>query len=75
MEEVKMDYDYIQLQTLYYHSMVQVMTNVFFGIIVFMVIRRMLRNKKVFRLLSIAVLIVPFSIMAISLSILDYVRH
>ena len=40
MEEVKMDYDYIQLQTLYYHSMVQVMTNVFFGIIVFMVIRR-----------------------------------
>lgn len=70
-----MDYDYIQLQTLYYHSMVQVMTNVFFGIIVFMVIRRMLRNKKVFRLLSIAVLIVPFSIMAISLSILDYVRH
>lgn len=70
-----MDYDYIQLQTLYYHSMVQVMTNVFFGIIFFMVIRRMLRNKKVFRLLSIAVLIVPFSIMAISLSILDYVRH
>lgn len=70
-----MDYDYIQLQTLYYHSMVQVMTNVFFGIIIFMVIRRTLRNKKVFRLLSIAVLIVPFSIMAISLSILDYVRH
>ena len=67
--------DYIQLQTLYYHSMVQVMTNVFFGLIVFMVIRRMLQNKKVFRLLSIAVLIVPFSIMAISLSILDYVRH
>lgn len=70
-----MDYDYIQLQTLYYHSMVQVMTNVFFGIIVFMVIRRMLQNKKAFRMLSIAVLIVPFSIMAISLSILDYVRH
>lgn len=67
--------DYIQLQTLYYHSMVQVMTNVFFGLIAFMVIRRMLQNKKVFRLLSIAVLIVPFSIMAISLSILDYVRH
>ena len=64
-----------ELQTLYYHSMVQVMTNVFFGIITFMVIRRMLQNKKVFRLLSIAVLIVPFSIMAISLSILDYVRH
>jgi hypothetical protein len=73
MEEVKMDY--IQLQTLYYHSMVQVMTNVFFGLIVFMVIRRMLQNKKVFRLLSIVVLIIPFSIMAISLSILDYVRH
>mgnify|MGYP000522049230 FL=1 len=67
--------DYIQLQTLYYHSMVQVMTNVFFGLIVFMVIRRMLQNKKVFRLLSIVVLIIPFSIMAISLSILDYVRH
>lgn len=67
--------NYIELQTLYYHSMVQVMTNVFFGIIFFMVIRRMLQNKKVFRLLSIAVLIVPFSIMAISLSILDYVRH
>ena len=73
MEEVKMDY--IELQTLYYHSMVQVMTNIFFGLIAFMVIRRMLQNKKVFRLLSIAVLIVPFSIMAISLSILDYVRH
>lgn len=67
--------DYIELQTLYYHSMVQVMTNIFFGLIAFMVIRRMLQNKKVFRLLSIAVLIVPFSIMAISLSILDYVRH
>ncbi len=67
--------NYIELQTLYYHSMVQVMTNVFFGLIAFMVIRRMLQNKKVFRLLSIAVLIVPFSIMAISLSILDYVRH
>lgn len=67
--------NYIQLQTLYYHSMVQVMTNVFFGLIFFMVIRRMLQNKKVFRLLSIVVLIIPFSIMAISLSILDYVRH
>lgn len=67
--------NYIELQTLYYHSMVQVMTNVFFGLIAFMVIRRMLQNKKVFRLLSIAVLIVPFSIVAISLSILDYVRH
>lgn len=67
--------NYIELQTLYYHSMVQVMTNVFFGIIAFMVIRRMLQNKKVFRLLSIVVLIIPFSIMAISLSILDYVRH
>lgn len=67
--------NYIELQTLYYHSMVQVMTNVFFGLIAFMVIRRMLQNKKVFRMLSIAVLIVPFSIMAISLSILDYVRH
>lgn len=67
--------NYIELQTLYYHSMVQIMTNVFFGLIAFMVIRRMLQNKKVFRLLSIAVLIVPFSIMAISLSILDYVRH
>ncbi|NMD84873.1 hypothetical protein HF881_09910 [Streptococcus sp. WB01_FAA12] len=51
------------------------MTNVFFGIIVFMVIRRMLQNKKAFRMLSIAVLIVPFSILAIAMSILDYVRH
>ena len=67
--------NYTELQTLYYHSMVQVMTNVFFGIITFMVIRRMLQNRKVFRLLSIVVLIIPFSIMAISLSILDYVRH
>lgn len=67
--------DYIQLQTLYYHSMVQNMTNLFFGLIAFMVIRRMLQNKKVFRLLSIAVLIVPFSILAIAVSILDYVRH
>ena len=67
--------NYIELQTLYYHSMVQVMTNIFFGLIDLIVIRRMLQNKKVFRLLSIAVLIIPFSIMAISLSILDYVRH
>lgn len=67
--------NYIELQTLYYHSMVQVMTNVFFGLLAFMVIRRMLQNKKVFRLLSIAVLIVPFSIMALAMSILDYVRH
>ena len=67
--------NYIELQTLYYHSMVQVMTNVFFGLVALIVIRRMLQNKKVFRLLSIAVLIIPFSIMAISLSILDYVRH
>ncbi|WP_169447348.1 hypothetical protein [Streptococcus sp. WB01_FAA12] len=67
--------NYTELQTLYYHSMVQVMTNVFFGIIVFMVIRRMLQNKKAFRMLSIAVLIVPFSILAIAMSILDYVRH
>ena len=59
--------NYIELQTLYYHSMVQVMTNVFFGIIIFMVIRRMLQNKKVFRMLSIAVLIVPFSIMALAM--------
>ena len=67
--------NYTELQTLYYHSMVQVMTNVFFGIIIFMVIRRMLQNKKVFRMLSIAVLIVPFSSMALAMSILDYVRH
>lgn len=67
--------DYIELQTLYYHSMVQVMTNVFFGLIALIVIRRMLQNKKVFRMLSIAVLIVPFSIMALAMSILDYVRH
>lgn len=67
--------NYIELQTLYYHSMVQIMTNVFFGLIAFMVIRRMLQNKKVFRLLSIAVLIVPFSIMALAMSVLDYVRH
>ncbi|OFP34786.1 hypothetical protein HMPREF2991_02875 [Streptococcus sp. HMSC072D07] len=67
--------DYIQLQTLYYQSMVQAMSGLFLGALLFLVIRRMLRNKKVFRLLSIAVLIIPFSIMAISMSILDYVRH
>jgi len=73
MEEVKMDY--IQLQTLYYHSMVQTMTMLFFGLIIFCVIRMAFQNKKVFRLLSIAVLIIPFSITVISMSILDYVRH
>lgn len=67
--------NYIELQTLYYHSMVQVMTNMFFGLIAVMVIRKMLQNKKAFRLLSITVLIVPFSILAIAMSILDYVRH
>lgn len=67
--------NYIELQTLYYHSMVQVMTNVFLGLIALIVIRRMLQNKKTFRLLSIVFLIVPFSILAIAMSILDYVRH
>lgn len=67
--------DYIQLQTLYYQSMVQAMSGLFLGALLFLVIRRMLRNKKVFRILSITVLIIPFSIMAISMSILDYVRH
>ena len=67
--------NYIKLQTLYYHSMVQTMTMLFLGLLIFFVIRRMLQNKKVFRLLSIVVLIIPFSIMAISLSILDYVRR
>ena len=67
--------NYIKLQTLYYHSMVQTMTMLFLGLLIFFVIRRMLKNKKVFRLLSIVVLIIPFSIMAISLSILDYVRR
>ncbi len=73
MEEIKMDY--IQLQTLYYHSMVQTMTMLFLGLIMFCVIRMAFQNKKVFRLLSIAVLIIPFSIMVISMSILDYVRN
>lgn len=67
--------DYIQLQTLYYQSMVQAMSGLFLGALLFLVIRRLIRNKKVFRILSIAVLIIPFSIMAISMSILDYVRH
>ena len=67
--------DYIQLQTLYYQSMVQAMSGLFLGSLLFLVIRRMIRNKKVFRILSIAVLIIPFSIMAISMSILDYIRH
>lgn len=67
--------DYIQLQTLYYQSMVQAMSGLFLGSLLFLVIRRMIRNKKVFRILSIVVLIIPFSIMAISMSILDYVRH
>lgn len=67
--------NYIKLQTLYYHSMVQTMTMLFLGLLIFFVIRRTLQNKKVFRLLSIVVLIIPFSIMAISLSILDYVRR
>lgn len=68
MEEVKMDYiQFIQLQT--------TMTMLFFGIVMLCVIRIALQNKKVFRLLSIAVLIIPFSIMMISMSILDYLRH
>lgn len=63
-----MDYiQFIQLQT--------TMTMLFFGLIVLCVIRIALQNKKVFRLLSIAVLIIPFSIMMISMSILDYLRH
>jgi hypothetical protein len=67
MEEVKMDIQFIQLQT--------TMTMLFFGLIMLCVIRIALQNKKVFRLLSIAVLIIPFSIMMISMSILDYLRH
>jgi hypothetical protein len=68
MEEVKMDYiQFIQLQT--------TMTMLFLGLIMLCVIRIALQNKKVFRLLSIVVLIIPFSIMMISMSILDYLRH
>ena len=67
MEEVKMDIQFIQLQT--------TMTMLFLGIIVLCVIRIALQNKKVFRMLSIVVLIIPFSIMMISMSILDYLRH
>lgn len=59
--------DYIQLQT--------TMTMLFLGLIMLCVIRIALQNKKVFRLLSIVVLIIPFSIMMISMSILDYLRH
>ncbi|RSI59604.1 hypothetical protein D8865_09025 [Streptococcus mitis] len=63
-----MDYiQFIQLQT--------TMTMLFLGIIVLCVIRIALQNKKVFRMLSIVVLIIPFSIMMISMSILDYLRH
>jgi len=62
-----MDIQFIQLQT--------TMTMLFFGLIMLCVIRIALQNKKVFRLLSIAVLIIPFSIMMISMSILDYLRH
>jgi len=67
--------DYIQLQTSYYHSMVQTMTMLFLGLLIFFVIRKMFQNKKVFRLLSIVFLIIPFSIMMISMSILDYLRN
>lgn len=63
-----MDYiQFIQLQT--------TMTMLFLGLIMLCVIRIALQNKKVFRLLSIVVLIIPFSIMMISMSILDYLRH
>lgn len=62
-----MDIQFIQLQT--------TMTMLFLGIIVLCVIRIALQNKKVFRMLSIVVLIIPFSIMMISMSILDYLRH
>ena len=63
-----MDYiQFFQLQT--------TMTMLFLGIIVLCVIRIALQNKKVFRMLSIVVLIIPFSIMMISMSILDYLRH
>lgn len=62
-----MDIQFIQLQT--------TMTMLFLGLIMLCVIRIALQNKKVFRLLSIVVLIIPFSIMMISMSILDYLRH
>lgn len=67
--------NYIELQTLYYQLMVHKMTMLFLGLLIFFVIRRTFQNKKVFRLLSITVLIIPFSIMVISMSILDYLRH
>ena len=62
-----MDIQFIQLQT--------TMTMLFLGLIMLCVIRIALQNKKVFRMLSIVVLIIPFSIMMISMSILDYLRH
>jgi len=67
--------NYIELQTLYYQLMVHKMTMLFVGLLILFVIRRTFQNKKVFRLLSITVLIIPFSIMVISMSILDYLRH
>lgn len=67
--------NYIELQTLYYQLMVHKMTMLFVGLLILFVIRRTFQNKKVFRLLSIIVLIIPFSIMVISMSILDYLRH
>lgn len=67
--------NYIELQTLYYQLMVHKMTMLFVGLLILFVIRRTFQNKKVFRLLSIIVLIIPFSIMVISMYILDYLRH
>lgn len=67
--------NYIELQTLYYQLMVHKMTMLFVGLLILFVIRRTFQNKKVFRLLSIIVLIIPFSIMVISMSILNYLRH
>jgi len=67
--------NYIELQTTFYHSFVELMTVLFYGCVLFVLVRGALRNRKIFKIVSFIVLIIPFSLLTLTMSVLDYIRH
>ena len=67
--------NYIGLQTAFYHSFVELMTGLFYGCVLFVLVRSALRNRKIFKMVFFIVLIIPFSLLTLTMSVLDYIRH
>lgn len=67
--------NYIELQTAFYHSFVELMTVLFYVCVLFVLVRSALRNRKIFKMVSFIVLIIPFSLLTLTMSVLDYIRH